>query len=451
MSLRARLLAATWIAVIVIGGLCAGITYLVAKHETEELLDGQMQRVAHIVAARQTGGETPDTADAELPAGYETEDDLFVAVRNGHGDIIYRSRGDIDLPAISRAGFGRAVLNGQPYQLYVTQAGDQVVTVAQSTEVRRESAVGAALGTLLPILIIIPVLGLLITLVVRSQLLPITRAAQAIAERPPLALDPLSTEALPAEIRPLVDEINQLLARQRAAISREQRFLSDAAHALRTPITALQLQVDVLNGSSDPEERVRRYEELRAGIRRVVRLAVQLLALAREESSDGAAGEHTSLMQCLSDVQSVYAMVAVERGITLMNVSTVEVQVNGSMHQLILILGNLLDNALRYSPHGGLLELRSSSTPGWVTIELRDEGPGLPADELGRVFERFYRPPGDDTRGNGLGLATVRALVQQLGGRVWLENRVDRSGLVAHVKLPVVDSPRSPTSPSSSS
>jgi signal transduction histidine kinase len=144
-------------------------------------------------------------------------------------------------------------------------------------------------------------------------------------------------------------------------------------------------------------------------------------------------------------------MVAVERGITLTNVAPLDAQVRGTTHQLILILGNLIDNALRYSPHEGLLELRSSLQAGWVTIEVRDEGPGLPADELERVFERFYRSPGDDTRGNGLGLATVRALVQQLGGRVWLENRTDRSGLVAHVSLPVADGPRRQTSSSNSS
>lgn len=442
MSLRTRLLLATWIAVIVIGGLCAWVTYRVAKLETEELLDGQMLRVAHIVAARQTGAGKLDSAAAELPAGYDFEDDLFVIIRNGRGETIYRSRDDINLPALTQVGFGSVTVDSQPYQVYVTQAGDQLVTVAQSTEVRRESAVGAALGALLPVVVIIPALGLLITLIVRSQLRPITRAAQAIAERPPLALDPLPTDGLPAEFRPLVDEINQLLARQRTAISREQRFLSDAAHALRTPLTALQLQVDVLNGSSDPEERVRRYEELRAGIRRVVRLTGQLLALAREESGDGVAGEHASLAQGLSDAQAVYSMVAAERGITLTNDSPVDARVRGSPHQLILILGNLLDNALRYSPRGSLVEMRSSLDAGRVLIEVRDEGPGLPAGELDRVFERFYRSPNDETHGNGLGLATVRALVQQIGGQVWLENRVDHSGLAARVYLPVAEGPQ---------
>ena len=436
MSLRTRLLIATWAAVLIIGGLCAAITYRVAKHETEEVLDGQMQRVGRIVAARQAGIERPEVAD--LPKGYETEDDLIVVVRNAAGAVLYRSRNDIDVPAIATPGFSTLVVNKQPYQVYVIRAGDELVAVAQSTEVRRESAAGAALGALLPVILIIPVLGLLITLVIRSQLRPISRIATAIAQRPPLALDPLPTDALPGEVRPLVDEINQLLERQRAAISREQRFLSDAAHALRTPITALQLQVDVLDGSSDPQERANRYDELRAGIRRVVKLTGQLLALAREESADGSTEGQISLGQALGDVHAVYAMVAVERGVTLTNVAPVNVPVRGSMHQWILILGNLLDNGLRYSPRGGVLEIRSSLKDGSVTIEISDEGRGLPPEERERVFERFYRSPNDDTRGNGLGLATVRALLQQIGGRVWLENRPDRRGLVAFVRVPVI-------------
>ncbi|MGH8265313.1 MAG: ATP-binding protein [Steroidobacterales bacterium] len=435
-SLRTRLLIATWIAVLIIGGLCAAITYRVAKRETEEVLDGQMQRVGRIVAARQAGIERPD-AMADLPKGYETEDDLFVVVRNAAGEVIYRSRNDIDLPVISTPGFSTTVVGKQPYQVYVIRADDELVAVAQSTEVRRESAAGAALGALLPVILIIPVLGLLITFVIRSQLRPISRIAEAIARRPPLALDPLPTDELPGEIRPLVDEINQLLERQRAAISREQRFLSDAAHALRTPITALQLQVDVLDGSNDPQERAKRYDELRGGIRRVVKLTGQLLALAREESADAGTEAQISLGQALADVHAVYAMVAVEKGVTLTNVAPVNAQVRGSTHQWILILGNLLDNGLRYSPRGGVLEIRSSVKDGSVTVEIRDEGRGLPAEELDRVFERFYRSPNDDTRGNGLGLATVRALLQQIGGRVWLENRKDRKGLVVFVRVPV--------------
>ena len=267
----------------------------------------------------------------------------------------------------------------------------------------------------------------------------------AIAQRPPLALDPIPVESLPAEIRPLVEEINQLLVRQKAAIDREQHFLSDAAHALRTPLTALQLQSDVLDGSSDPEERARRRAELRAGIRRVVRLTGQLLSLARQESQDTDPASSTSLAEVLSDVHSVYFAIAAERGVTLSRVSARDLRVRGSLQQLILILGNLLDNALRYSPRDGILELAIVAEGSTVTIEVRDEGPGLRAEELQRVFERFYRAAGDNTVGSGIGLATARSVAEQLGGRVWLENRADRSGIVARVTLALARDAQSKT------
>ena len=445
MALRTRLVIATWIAVVLIGGVCAAVTYRVARHETEELLDGQMHRVARIVAQRMSGDERPELSAAALPTGYETEDDLFVTVRNAAGRVTYSSRDDVQLPAVDTPGFGTVTAQGEQYKVFTVNAGDQRVTVAQSKEVRRESAAAAALAALLPVVLIIPALGLVITLVIRAQLRTIARATVAIAQRPPLALDPIPVESLPAEIRPLVEEINQLLVRQKAAIDREQHFLSDAAHALRTPLTALQLQSDVLDGSSDPEERARRRAELRSGIRRVVRLTGQLLSLARQESQDTDPASSTSLAEVLSDVHSVYFAIAAERGVTLSRVSARDLQVRGSLQQLILILGNLLDNALRYSPRDGILELAIVAEGSTVTIEVRDEGPGLRAEELERVFERFYRAAGDNTVGSGIGLATARSVAEQLGGRVWLENRADRSGIVARVTLALARDAQSKT------
>lgn len=439
MSLRARLLIATWLAVFAIGGVSAILSYRIAKYETEELLDDQMRRVARIVLARQGSNEAADTAVAAIPPDYDKEDDLHVVVRDAHGNEVYRTTDNVALPALDTQGFTSMAADGDQFRVFVARAGDQRVVVAESTEERRESAVGAALSALLPALLIIPALGIVITLVVRAQLRPIARIADAIASRPPLALDALPTTSLPAEIRPLIQEINQLLVRLKSAIHREQRFVSDAAHALRTPLTALQLQVDVLDGSKDSEERARRVAELRAGMRRVVRFTGQLLALARHESADANAEAHTDLAEIFSDLQAVYGAVAAERGVTLRRAAPVNAQIRGSSHQLILILGNLLDNALRYAPRDSSIELLSHVDAHTVHLQVRDDGPGLPAEELERVFERFYRAPADSTEGNGLGLATVAAVVERLGGRAWLENRTDHTGLVANVSLPRAD------------
>lgn len=435
-SIRGRLLAATWAAVLIIGGLCAAVTYGVAKRETEHLLDGEMQRVAHIVSERRGGEDDISDPASALPPGYETEDDVFVEIRDAAGNLVYRSRNDVQLPAIEAAGFGNVNVGREHYKVFVARAGDHRVTVAQSTEVRQESAAGAALAALVPVALIIPTLGIVIMLVVRRQLRPIARTANAIAQRPPFALDALPTESLPAEIRPLVAEINELLGRLQVAVAREHRFLADAAHALRTPLAALQLQADVMDGSEDPEERARRLSELRAGIRRIVRLSTQLLALARHESEDRESSGHLAVSEAFSDIQAVYGAIAGEKGIALTPSAAPDVVIRGNPQQLILILGNLLDNALRYTKPGGKVELHGRVDGDTVHFEVRDEGAGLPEEELQRVFERFYRAPGDATEGSGLGLATVATVVENMGGRAWLENRKDRPGLIAHVTIP---------------
>lgn len=294
------------------------------------------------------------------------------------------------------------------------------------------------LMTLIPLMVLFPVLGLVITFAIRRELQPLQAVASSVAARAPLALDPLPVETVPEEIRPLIEEINRLLARLQTAMEREQRFVIDAAHALRTPLTALQLQADVLDGSDDPAEGVTRLAELRAGIQRAVHLSNQLLSLAGSESTAGKAAEVTDLDVALCDVTALYRPAANARGIDLRLDTHSAATVFSDPRRIILICGNLLDNALRYTPRGGRVDLRGARNGAAACIEVCDEGPGLAENELSRVFERFYRAPGDASEGSGLGLATVENLVKQAGGQITLHNRSDRSGLIARVTLPLV-------------
>jgi two-component system OmpR family sensor kinase len=245
-------------------------------------------------------------------------------------------------------------------------------------------------------------------------------------------------ENLPAEVRPLVAEINRLMRRLETTVVREKQFVTDAAHALRTPLTALQLQVDVLDGGRDEQDKAVRLAELRTGLRRIIRLSEQLLSLARNESAAGPIEEKTDLRQGLDDVSQLYADAARAGNVRLQVESDAPVFVSGNARRLGLILGNLVENAIRYSPVGGAVSIRTSVAGGRARIEVWDEGVGLAPTELERVFERFYRAPGDTSNGSGLGLSTVDSIVRQLGGSVWLENRADTSGLIAIVTLPVV-------------
>jgi two-component system, OmpR family, sensor kinase len=437
-----------WVTVTVVGAVCVLIGTLQAQKETQSQLDYQMQQVAHILAG-QTFAAAAGSAELTRPPmvpsihiHHDQDDDLIVTVRDAVGQLLYASRSNRQLPGgvlpqIDDLGFQTLNFGNGEYRVFAAQSGDLHIGVAQSMDVIHEAEAGVAMATLLPIALLLPILAVVLGFAIRRQLKPLDGAAAAIANRPPLSLDLLPEQGMPAEVRPLVDEINRLLHRLSTAVEREQRFVTDAAHALRTPLTALQLQAEILEGGSSSEERAARLSELRAGIRRVIRLSEQLLSLARSQSETGPITATTELDPTLEELAAFYAASASAKQIDLVVEASSSARVYGNARRLTLIFGNLLDNSLRYTPAGGHIRIRASAVAGVARVEVWDEGCGLPPSELERVFERFYRAPASESSGSGLGLATVAALVQQLGGHVVLENRVDHTGLVAIVTLPV--------------
>ena len=215
-------------------------------------------------------------------------------------------------------------------------------------------------------------------------------------------------------------------------------FVADAAHALRTPLAALQLQADVLEGATTAQEYAARFTDLRAGVRRAAHLSDQLLSVARSNPAVDLERVLLEVSAVMAEVLDLYQPAAAAAGIALRLRADVHARVRADSRRLLLILGNLLDNALRYTPPGGQIELRAQRAGDSVQIEVADQGPGLAATELTRVFEPFYRAAGDAGGGSGLGLATVANLVKELGGQVSLRNRDDRSGLLACVTLPLI-------------
>jgi signal transduction histidine kinase len=459
-SLRRSLTVWLWVTVGVVGAVCVVIGTLQAQKETQTQLDYQMQQVAQILAAQTFAANSSSNELANPPMlpsihiHHDKDDDLIVTVRNAAGALLYASRSnrqlpDKILPTFDALGFQTLKIGRGEYRVFAAQSGDLRIEVAQSMDAIREAEGGVALATLFPIILLLPILAVVIGLAIRRQLEPLNSAANAIASRPPLSLDLLPAEGIPAEVRPLVDEINRLLRRLGTAVELEQRFVTDAAHALRTPLTALQLQAEILEGGSSSEERAARLSELRAGIRRVIRLSEQLLSLARSQSETGPITATTELDPALVEVGGVYAGSASAKQIDLQVEATSSARVYGNARRLTLIFGNLLDNALRHTPAGGHIRIRASAASGLARVEVWDEGCGLPPSELERVFERFYRAPGNESGGSGLGLATVDALVRQLGGHVSLENRVDHVGLVATVTLPLAPAHEPPVDQSS--
>jgi signal transduction histidine kinase len=431
-SLRRRLLVALWIAVCIVGALSAGIAYLQVSQQARGLLDNQLEQVAQLVAGRGPPSER---------AAVDEDSDIEVGTWQPDGTLQYASSPLLKRPRATAPGFSDVILGAEPYRLYAAQVGALHVEVAQPADARDDQAEAAALSALLPILLLMPVLAIVIALVIRSLLQPVRELAASVARRDPFAAAPLEARRLPSEVVPLVEEINKLLARQREAAQRERTFIADAAHALRTPLAALQLQADVLDGSTEPGERAARLAELRAGIQRATRLSGQLLELAHTESDQPLDAAAVDLDAALQDVHALYDPAASLASIALTLEAHSQAQVHTDARRLLLIVGNLLDNALRYTPAHGRIEVRALRSGAMATVEVSDQGPGIPATEIPRVFERFRRAPEDSRAGSGLGLATVQSLVRQLGGSVSLHNRADGAGLVARVCLPCTNQP----------
>lgn len=419
-SLRRRLVVALCAAIVLVGVAGAAVAYFRVSHQTKRLLDAQMRQVAGVGASRAVAGIRGDEA-------------IQVEVWDRNGARLYATDPTLPLPRQQPPGFSEIELRGEPYRLFTAEFPDRTVTVAQTVDARADQAEGAAVAALTPALLMLPVLAVIMAGIVSALLRPLRETAQVVAERPPLSTATLSTAALPREIAPLVEEINRLLARQHAALAEESAFLTDAAHALRTPLAALQLQADVLDGSSDPAERESRLAALRAGIGRATRLSEQLLAVARTPASPTGPAERVSFDALLQEACDLYRAIAADAQLQLQLRADSGAALHCNPRDLLVIFGNLLDNAIRFAPGGSVIEVESTSDGATVRAEVRDRGPGMAA-----VSEQKSQAAGPG-RSRGFGLRAVQNVTARLGGQMALLPRADGdTGLVVRITLPIL-------------
>ena len=421
MSLRRRLVISMCAAILLVGLAGAVVAYFEISHQTKRLLDGQLRQVAAVVASR----------TILQPRG---DDAIQVEVWNLDGSRRYTSDPALQLAHRQPIGFSQIAINGEPYRICMADFPDRTVAVAQAVDARDDQAEGAALAALTPALLMLPLLALVMAVVVSVLLRPVREAAQVVAERQPLSSEPLYISGLPREIAPLVEEINRLLQRQQAALEEESAFLTDAAHALRTPLAALQLQVDVLDGSPDPVERNSRLAALRAGIRRAARLSEQLLAVARIPATATEPLEQVDLDAIIQETCDLYRAIAADAQVQLRLQAESGVSLRCNSRDLLVIFGNLLDNAIHFAPSGSIVEVESTSDGVSATAEVRDCGPGIPTTESNNLILHA----GGIERLGGFGLRAVHNVTARLGGEVKMLSRVGpASGLVVRIILPI--------------
>ncbi len=312
-----------------------------------------------------------------------------------------------------RDGFDNGQLNDDNDEwrfLWLTAPdGKYRVVVGQEHEYRQEMALDVVRSQFTPWLVALPIMLLVLIVLLSRKLRPLKKLSQTLRARTPDATDRLATQGVPIEVRPVVDALNQLFARTQAMMARERRFTSDAAHELRSPLTALKVQTEVAQLSlDDPQAQAKALTQLHAGIDRASRLVEQLLTLSRLDSLESLDDvEPLNMADLLQSVVMDSYHPAQQAGIEIrLNILDPQVTRTGQQLLLSLLVRNLLDNAVRYSPRGSRVEV----TLDTHSVIVRDNGPGIAPDALTRIGERFYRPPGQDQTGSGLGLSIVKRI-----------------------------------------
>ena len=424
-SLRGRLFAGLT-AIILLTGLVGGLfAHHWAFDEAIEMQDSVLIQIAGLVQSGSlTGGR-------EL---HGVDDDAEVWL------IDQTSEDDAKLWRL-KDGLALATRKGQPIRVLLrTRLDGTRFAVAQRTSVRDEIAGDMAFRTVLPIAALIPCLLLVTAIVIARSLRPMVRLAGDLDGRRADDMTPLPTVQMPSELHPFIASINGLLQRMRLLMDQQRRFVADAAHELRTPITALSLQAENLASVDLPSGARDRVAALRQGIGRTKHLLEQLLALARQDAAapEGAPIPLVALDDVVKEVVADAMSEAAGRGVDLGFARVEPAMVRGEAVILAALARNLIDNGVRFTPYRGQIDVCVYRDSDRAILQIEDSGPGVAPEEIGRIFEPFFRGQRPEGDGVGLGLSIVRRIVDRLDGSIEAVN-VDeggRTGLRVRVTLP---------------
>jgi signal transduction histidine kinase len=414
-SIRARLLALLLAMLAVAAAVMGGVTYRNVLAETQTLFDYQLRQMA--LSLRDQGEIAPDQAGALA----DRDLDFVIQIWSADGRAIYASRPHAQLPTSALLGFADIKVGDQPWRTFSVTTGQRVIQVAQPHEIRRRLAADAALHSVAPLLGVAPVMALLIWWLVALTVRPLRRLAHAVGERDTQSLALLPGADLPDELAPLVKALNDLLQRLRQALDVQRAFVADAAHELRSPLTALKLQLGLLERAGDEAARAEAVKTLGEGIDRTAWLVEQLLALARNEpGAPPLPFAPVDLAELARTALVATAPLARARATVLELHADAPVAMRGDPVSLTALVRNLVDNAVRYSPPGSRAEVRVALDAGAPLLVVDDAGPGIPPEDRERVFDRFYRRGDGSAEGSGLGLAIVRTVAGRHGATITL-------------------------------
>ncbi|MGY2438232.1 ATP-binding protein [Pseudomonas sp. SDO52101_S400] len=436
-SVQLRLSVTLSLAILIVALLTAVFAFVSALDEAHEMQDETLRQVAALYDRQQMtlhypAAQTVDDDNEESRVVVQYLADGSKAT--GNDDVLL----PLPFPTTLPDGLSTLKVTGEDFRVLVrTTARGERIVVAQETGVRDKEARESAWRSLLPFLILFPVLLLVVGDLVRKMFRPIATLSADIDRRDEQALHPVDESHVPSEIRPFVVAINRLLGRVAQSVDNQRRFVADAAHELRSPMTALSLQAERLAATEMPAAARERLLPLSRGIERSRNLIDQLLSLAAAQSSSSATPTIVSVLDLYRRILEDVLPLADRKNIDIGVENSEDVQVSINETDLLILIRNLVDNAIRYTPPGGRIDLSVKREQAKVILQVSDTGPGIAVEEQARVFDPFYRSLGTDESGSGLGLSIVKAIADRTGLKVDLgfTDVIDSSGLCVTVSI----------------
>jgi two-component system OmpR family sensor kinase len=411
--------------------------FRIAHEEASELFDYELRAVALSLPADIERGPTGQHKTPDF--GGIADDRIIVEIWDDAGQLVYQS---LRAPELTRFAGGLRTIERNEYhwRVFGVQRADRFIQVAQPVSVREDLALRLALRTLWPLALLIPVAIALVLFVVARGLAPIGMLSRALSTRSIDSLEPVSLDQrVPVEIRPLAEALNDLLQRLQVASQAQRAFVADAAHELRSPLAALKLQLQAAQRDGSLVAQGPTLERIEGRLNRIIHLVQQLLTLAREDAQAPVSKVPVSLRRLGEQSVGDFSMLAEAKGIDLglecanPLTSSDAYTVLAEPHALGVLLDNLIDNAIRYTARGGKVDVILRRNAHGIGIEVSDNGPGIPPEEHERVFDRFYRAPGTQEQGSGLGLTIALRIAQRHDATLTIRNHDGEPGLSVSV------------------
>lgn len=422
-SLQVRISIALILMFLPLSIIAGAFSYYQTYHEAKELQDDLLRQTAAYINPKTTDYTQIGSENHILIQTFGQED--TVPLSNTLGEGFHTIKGGVDDD------------DDDEYRAYVRQTPQGKIAVLQETEYRDDLAATAAYQSVLPLLIALPLMILLTVWITYRAMRPVKTLSASLGQRRSDDLSPLDGEGVPSEIQGFVTAINQLLQRTGENIRRQQRFIADAAHELRSPLTALSLQAERLTKLPQSDEAREQTGLILQSIQRNRHLLEQLLTHARAQGSETQRNlTDISLQAQFRRVLQELMPLALDKqqdiGVAVEN----DIRIRADDTEIYTLIKTFTDNAIRYTPAGGRIDIGFSETPTTLTIWVEDDGPGIPAAERSRVTDAFYRILGTEQQGTGLGLSIADAIAKRYGGKLILtDSRNFAHGLLIQAEL----------------